>query len=87
MLFAYAEVKDPYGAGASDGTPLANGLVSAEIDGRPIENAVTILEQRCVAKTRCMSFLMSTRLKSVRSALPHLIGQAVITEGLQAGKR
>ncbi|WP_291841808.1 efflux RND transporter periplasmic adaptor subunit [Maricaulis sp.] len=40
VLYAIAEVTDPYGAGASNGTPLAVGLfVTANITGRDVENA------------------------------------------------
>lgn len=43
VLFAYAEVNDPFGAGASDGTPLAPGLfVTAEIEGEVLENMVVV---------------------------------------------
>jgi RND family efflux transporter MFP subunit len=43
VLFAYAEVEDPYGAGADNGAPLASGLfVTAKIEGREIENGVVI---------------------------------------------
>ncbi|MAC88239.1 MULTISPECIES: efflux RND transporter periplasmic adaptor subunit [Maricaulis] len=40
VLYAIAEVADPYGAGAQDGAPLAVGLfVTANITGRDVENA------------------------------------------------
>ena len=43
VLYAYAEVKDPFGKGASNGTPLAPGIyVTAEISGENIGGAVTI---------------------------------------------
>ena len=43
VLFAYAEVKDPYGAGADNGAPLAAGLfVGAEIEGREYDNSVVV---------------------------------------------
>lgn len=43
VLFAYAEVDDPYGAGADNGAPLAAGLfVTAEIQGREIDNSVVV---------------------------------------------
>ena len=43
VLFAYAEVEDPYGAGADNGAPLAAGLfVSVEIEGREYENSVVV---------------------------------------------
>jgi len=43
VLFAYAEVQDPFGAGASNGTPLAPGLfVNAAVDGQKLENIIVI---------------------------------------------
>jgi RND family efflux transporter MFP subunit len=40
VLYAIAEVEDPYGAAAAGGAPLAVGLfVSAEIEGREVANA------------------------------------------------
>jgi len=43
VLYAIAEVDDPYGAAAQDGAPLAVGLfVSATIEGREIDNAYII---------------------------------------------
>jgi RND family efflux transporter MFP subunit len=43
VLFAYAEVADPYGEGANNGTPLASGLfVNARIVGRSVENSVVV---------------------------------------------
>lgn len=43
VLFAYAQVVDPYGEGADDGAPIAAGLfVNAEIQGREIDDSVII---------------------------------------------
>jgi RND family efflux transporter MFP subunit len=43
VLFAYAELQDPYGKGADRGTPFASGLfVGASIGGRGIEHGVVI---------------------------------------------
>ena len=43
VLFGYAEVKDPYGKGASNGTPLASGLfVNAKIEGRDVESSIVV---------------------------------------------
>ena len=43
VLFAYVEVKDPYGAASDNGVPLAVGLfVDAEIEGLTIPNSVVI---------------------------------------------
>ncbi|WP_417492264.1 efflux RND transporter periplasmic adaptor subunit [Maricaulis sp.] len=43
VLYATAEVEDPYGAAAAGGAPLAVGLfVDAEIQGRNVQNAVVL---------------------------------------------
>ncbi|WP_339738048.1 efflux RND transporter periplasmic adaptor subunit [uncultured Maricaulis sp.] len=43
VLYATAEVEDPYGAAAAAGAPLAVGLfVDAEIQGRNVQNAVVL---------------------------------------------
>ena len=43
VLFAYVEVKDPFGKGALSGIPLAPGLyVNAEIQGESLSDIVTI---------------------------------------------
>ena len=43
VLFAYAEVRDPFGAGASNGSPLAPGIyVKAAIDGQKLANVIVI---------------------------------------------
>ena len=43
MLYAVAEVKDPYGASAVDGMPLAVGLfVNATIEGRAYDNGIVM---------------------------------------------
>lgn len=43
VLFAYVEVRDPFGAGSDEGTPLAPGLfVDAEISGKQLSDIVTI---------------------------------------------
>lgn len=43
VLFAYVEVKDPFGKGASNGTPLAPGIfVTADIAGQVLDNMVVI---------------------------------------------
>ncbi|MEP3889019.1 MAG: efflux RND transporter periplasmic adaptor subunit [Hellea sp.] len=43
VLYAYTEVRDPFGAGASNGTPLAPGLfVNAAVDGQKLDGIITI---------------------------------------------
>lgn len=43
VLYAYAEVRDPFGKGADDGTPLAPGIfVEASIEGQKLDNVVFV---------------------------------------------
>lgn len=43
VLYVYAEVRDPFGAGASNGVPLAPGLfINAAIDGQSLSGIITI---------------------------------------------
>ncbi len=43
VLYAYAEVRDPFGSGASNGVPLAPGLfVNAAVEGQKLENIIVI---------------------------------------------
>ena len=43
VLYAYVEVRDPFGAGASNGVPLAPGLfVNAAVDGQKLENIIVV---------------------------------------------
>ena len=43
VLYAYVEVRDPFGAGASNGVPLAPGLfVNAAVDGQKLDNIIVI---------------------------------------------
>lgn len=43
VLFAYVEVKDPFGKGASNGAPLAPGIyVNAAINGQTLENIIVV---------------------------------------------
>ena len=43
FLFAYAELKDPFGKGAYDGIAMAPGLfVSAELEGQRLDDVITI---------------------------------------------
>ncbi|WP_371396793.1 efflux RND transporter periplasmic adaptor subunit [Fretibacter rubidus] len=43
VLYAYAEVRDPFGAGSDNGVPIAPGLfVSGAIGGETFENVITV---------------------------------------------
>ena len=88
VLFAYAEVQDPYGKGADNGTPFASGLyVSASIGGRGIEHGVVIprtglrgTDRVYIAKA---DHTLSIRQVKVASSTRE---QVVITDGLIAGE-
>ena len=87
VLFAYAEVRDPFGEGASDGIPLAPGIfVTAEIDGEAIEDSVII--PRSALRGKDQVFVAQTdgtlTIKTVQVASSDR-NKAVITGGLYAG--
>ncbi|MEO0880021.1 MAG: efflux RND transporter periplasmic adaptor subunit [Pseudomonadota bacterium] len=89
VLFAYAEVKDPYGAGADDGAPLAAGLfVTAVIDGREIENGVVIPRAALRGEDRVFvardDATLEIRTVSVASSNRR---EAVLTSGVKPGER
>ena len=95
VLFAYAEVKDPFGAGASNGTPLAPGIfVTAAIEGQKLDNIIIVprsalrgndkvyvaSEGRLSIKT--VSVISSDRKQAIlRSGIS--IGDAVITSPIR----
>lgn len=86
VLFAYAEVRDPFGAGASDGTPLAPGIyVKADIDGQKLENIIIIprsalrgQDKVYVAKDDMLSIKTVSVVSSNRQ-------QAIIQSGISIG--
>ena len=89
VLFAYAEVEDPYGAGADNDAPLAAGLfVNAEIEGRLIDSAVVVPRSAMrgdgvvyvVRDDNTMEIRQVSVAKSDRN-------RAVLTAGLAAGER
>ncbi|MEM6411843.1 MAG: efflux RND transporter periplasmic adaptor subunit [Pseudomonadota bacterium] len=88
VLFAYVEVKDPYGASSDSGVPLAVGLfVNAEIDGVTIPNATVIPrtalrgEQQVFVATEADT--LEIRPVTVASSSRE---RAVLTSGLEAGE-
>ena len=89
VMFAYAEVEDPYGAGADNGAPLAAGLfVNAEIEGRLIDSAVVVPRSAMrgdgvvyvVRADNTMEIRTVSVAKSDRD-------RAILTAGLAAGER
>jgi len=90
LLYAIAEVHDPYGASASEtGMPLAVGLfVDARIEGQELEHAMTIpgnaLRAGNVVYVVNNEGLLEIRHVEVAHASPESV---VISAGLNAGDR
>lgn len=89
VIFAYAEVRDPYGAAAIDGAPLASGLfVTARIVGREIENSVVV--PRAALRGDDTVYVardddtLEIRMVTVASSDRN---RAVLTSGIAAGER
>lgn len=86
VLFAYAEVRDPFGAGASNGMPLAPGLyVNAAVDGQKLDNAIVIPrsalrgdDQVYVAKGNTLSIKTVNVISSNKD-------EAILGGGINAG--
>ena len=86
VLYAYAEVRDPFGAGASNGVPLAPGLfVTAAVDGQKLDNIIVIPraalrgdDKVYVANEDILSIKTVTVMSSDRD-------QAIISGGIEVG--
>lgn len=88
VLFAFVEVVDPYGEGSDNGTPLAAGLfVTAEIEGRRIENAV-IIPRTGLRGTDTVYVARDDDTMEVRSVTVAYSDRdrAVLTAGLEPGE-
>lgn len=87
MLYAMAEVDDPYGSGASpEGMPLAAGLfVDAVIAGRSLERALVIPREALRAGDKV--YVIDDGVLAIRSVgVLHRSGdQVVLSNGLQPG--
>lgn len=90
LIYATAEVEDPYGSGRSpEGMPLAVGLfVDARISGRSVKNAVRV-PARGLRPGNQLYVVDSSGLLDIREArVEHLTStHAVLSEGLRAGER
>lgn len=87
VLFAYAEVKDPFGTGASNGIPLSPGLfVSAAIDGQALDGSVIIPRSALRGKDQVYvaqsDGTLTIKTVSVASSDRD---SAILTNGLNAG--
>lgn len=88
VLFAYATVQDPYGAGADNGVPLANGLfVSAEMEGRQLVDTKVIPRTALRGKDKVYIAQDDDTLE-IREVVVATSDRrrAVITEGITAGE-
>ena len=89
MLYAIAEVVDPYGAAASDGMPLAVGLfVEATIEGARLDDAVSIPASALRAGNIVYLVNEQGRLEIREVQVAHASQQqVVIAGGLEAGEQ
>ena len=88
MLYAIAEVDDPYGANKSEsGMPLAVGLfVDATIDGRRLPAAVSIPNSALRAGDKVFLVNDDGRLEMRNVQTAHVgSGRVVVSSGLTAG--
>jgi len=86
VLFAYAEVTDPFGAGASDGTPLAPGIfVKAAIDGQKLDNVIIV--PRSALRGEDKVYLAKDDILSIKtvSVVSSNRQHAIIRDGLNIG--
>lgn len=96
VLYAYVEVRDPFGKGSDDGTPLAPGLfVDAAVNGKQLEDVIFIPrgalrgeDQVYIANDdgtlsiKTVSVLSSTRERAVLDS-GVMIGDNVITSPIR----
>jgi len=89
VLFAYAEVADPYGKGSDDGVPLASGLfVNVKIAGREVVNSIivprTALRGSDTVYIANKDKTLSLRTVKVASSSKDMV---VISSGLTSGEQ
>lgn len=89
VLFAYAEVEDPYGAGADRSAPLAAGLfVTAQIEGREIDDGVVIPRTALRGENQVFIARNDNTMEIRRVAVASSDRtRAVLIEGVTAGER
>lgn len=87
VLFAYAELEDPYGSGSDDGIPLAPGLfVTAEVEGQDLGDVLVI--PRTALRGADRVFVLegddTLRIRDVEVASSNR-QEALLTSGLEVG--
>jgi len=89
VLYAIAEVQDPYGTGSDDGVPMSVGLfVDAAIDGRAVSDAVII--PRAALRNRSDVFVASDDdTLDIRTAqvINSNTDRAILAGGINPGER
>lgn len=89
VLFAYVEVKKPYGKGSSNGTPLASGLfVNAEIAGRDVASGI-VVPRNALRGSDTVYVANDDNTLSIRTVkvASSERDQVVIVQGLSAGEQ
>jgi RND family efflux transporter MFP subunit len=89
MIYAVAEVTDPYGSAASNGMPLAVGLfVSAEIAGVTPQNAL-VMPRTALRNADKVYVINDEDLLEIRtvSVLSTSADRVLVTAGVSAGER
>ena len=89
VLYAYAEVKDPFGKGASGGIPLTPGIyVNANIIGQDVESAIVIPRAGLRGNDRVFvaedDETLTVKTVTVRASDRD---KAIIIDGLSAGEQ
>ena len=88
VLFAYAEVRDPFGSGASDGIPLAPGIfVNAAVAGQKLSDILVI--PRSALRGTDKVYLARDDILSIRtvSVMSSDRDQVILSSGIDVGDR
>lgn len=88
VLYAYAELNDPYGTGSDNGTPMASGLfVSARVKGRTTEHSIVVPRNalRGTDKIYIANADNTLSIRTVKIASSDRY-QAVVTSGLNGNE-
>ena len=86
VLHAYAEVRDPFGVGASNGTPLAPGLfVNAAVEGQKLDDVIVI--PRSALRGDDKVYLASDDTLSIKtvSVISSNRNEAILQGGIEIG--
>ena len=88
VLHAYAEVRDPFGSGASNGTPLAPGLfVNAAVEGQKLDNVIVI--PRSALRGEDKVYLASDETLTIKTVtvMSSNRDEAILSGGIEIGDR